>query len=114
MSHYLGIRIPNDLYCELKKEALQKEISLSQTARNYLLNSRLNNTESNNKFPKENTTEDSTPYPEGSWIRSKPLQVETVLLLRHLCLRADSQILRKVDAELDDLLGKQRKKIYED
>jgi hypothetical protein len=113
MDILLSFRIPREFHREIKESAARNGIPLSQEIKNRLLlfeertkeNSLL---ERNQKIlpcsPLDKESNSTSPY---------PLMVETVLLLRELILQRDSQILRKVDAELDQLFGADRRKIYE-
>lgn len=113
MSVLLSFRVPRDFYREIRESAARNGVSLSQEIKDRL--SRLEQiSEENSLIKRIEKILPSTPSDNDSGSRSPyPLLVEAVLLLRELIIRRDSQILRKVDAELNQIFGHDRKKIYE-
>ncbi len=101
----LTIRISKGLYKTLKEEAAKSGNSMAELVRQWL---EISTSEGSQNFLYSPALEK-----ESNHSTHNPLVVETVLLLRELILQRDSQILRKVDGELDQLFGPERKRIYE-
>jgi len=113
MSVLLSFRVPREFYRTIKESAARNGVSLSQEIKDRL--SQYEKISEENSLveriqkilpssPADDNSSSSWPY---------PLLVETVLLLREIVIRRDSQILRKVDTELNQIFGPDRKKIYE-
>jgi len=112
MSNFFTLRIPDELNNELREAAVQKGVTLTHEIKNRLL-----------KYPRLSKEHDllekfeniftSSNFKQESNSSLYPLLVEAILLLRGLIIQRDSQILRKVDTELDQLFGKKRMRIYD-
>lgn len=99
------IRIPKTAFKTLKEEAARLGISKAEFIRRWLEGSSFETAQKNERSAElEKETNEVPQY---------ALLVETVLLLRAFTLQRDSQILRKIDTELDQLFGTKRRKIYE-
>lgn len=106
MNERVTIRFSKETFQNLKQEAAKRGLPLAEFIRRCLENFSIE--DAKNFQPSPNLKKENTPPSDY------PLLAETVLLLRELILQRDSQILRKVDSELDHLFGPERKKIYED
>ncbi len=113
MSILVSFRVPREFHREIKESAAQNGIPLSQEIKNRLLLYEESLKENSLLERIEKILPASLSDQESYSASPYPLIVETVLLLRELILQRDSQILRKIDAELDQLFSPDRKKIYE-
>ena len=117
MPKKISLRLPNDIYETLQREALQARIPISAVARERLLQSR--NIDS--LYPQTISLDPNIQKQISEILNlisekkspggEDPALVEMLFLLRELFLQRDGGIIRKVDAMLDRRFGKERVKI---
>ncbi len=118
MLRKFSLRLPVDLYEDLREEALRERISLSDVIREDVFRSR----KSKGELPQiskihSNLQEESSTIltllsqRENLNQENHLMIVETLSLFREFLFERNGQILKKVDEKMEKRFGKERKKI---
>ncbi len=118
MTKKISLRLPDDIFEKLSDEAALMRISISDVMREKMLREENSNSDSLKlSEPSENLQNQISEIlslvskNEKNKHDADPTLIEILFLLRELFLQRDGGVIRKVDAKLDQLFGKERKKI---
>ncbi len=118
MPKKISLLLPNDVFENLREEAARARISVSDTIREKILQYENANPASPPALELSSNLQNQLSEILSLVSKNQKLQpasdpaiLEILFLLRELLLQRDGAILRKVDTKLDQLFGKERKKI---
>ncbi len=118
MNKKISLLLPNDIFENLREEAARARISISDAIREKIFREEDFNTASVKSTESSGNLQNQiseilsfiSKNEKARQSSDAPI-IEILFLLRELLLQRDGGIIRKVDAKLDQLFGKERKKI---